>query len=260
MRYISFSALLLSALLCLQGCASLETAGTPAPDPSVLRVGITPNMPPFIFKDAGTIAGLEADMARALGEALGRKTVFVELPWESLIPALQEDRIDMVMSGMSITPEREAQVYFADPYVQAGQTVLMRVADIRDYAYPELIVLTKGKIGIEAGTTGELFAQSRCPKATLVPFPSAEAAVKALVRRRVDMVIHDAPVIWNLAADYEDRGVAAAAYSLTEEYLAWAVNPGDPKLLADANRVRAQWKADGRLSEFVRRWLPWAKQ
>ena len=60
---------------------------------------MTPNYPPVVFKDQGTLTGLEPDFARGLGEELGWRIVFVELAWDTLIPALDAGQIDVIMSG-----------------------------------------------------------------------------------------------------------------------------------------------------------------
>jgi ABC-type amino acid transport substrate-binding protein len=78
-----------------------------AADPAPLKVGITPKFPPVIFRENSRIAGVEADFARAMGEALGRPVQFVEVGWEDQIPALMEGRTDIIMSGMSVTRARE---------------------------------------------------------------------------------------------------------------------------------------------------------
>src|SRR5215471_14493718 len=77
-----------------------------AADAAPLRVGVTPNFPPIIYKEGGQLAGAEVDFAQALGAELGRPIQFVELSWEDQIPALADGRIDIIMSSMSITRAR----------------------------------------------------------------------------------------------------------------------------------------------------------
>src|SRR5512137_1243580 len=77
----------------------LSEAGT-------LRVGVSPVFPPMVFRQGKELAGVEVDLARALGEKLGRKVIFVELPWEDQVEALNAGRIDIIMSSMSITMPR----------------------------------------------------------------------------------------------------------------------------------------------------------
>jgi ABC-type amino acid transport substrate-binding protein len=101
----------------------------PTTPPASLRVGLTPNYPPVVFKEQGTITGLEADIARGVGEELGRPIAFVELAWEDLIPALEGGRIDVIMSGMFVTPVRQHRVRFVKPYLRIGQMAIIRKSD-----------------------------------------------------------------------------------------------------------------------------------
>jgi polar amino acid transport system substrate-binding protein len=104
------------------GCTAGQAPGRPAPvapaPKPALRIGMTPNYPPLVFKREGAVVGIEADFAARLGQFLQRKIELVELPWPLLIPALQQGHIDVIMSGMSVTPERERTVLFAEPYLE----------------------------------------------------------------------------------------------------------------------------------------------
>jgi len=222
-----------------------------------LRVGITPNYPPMIYKQNFKIAGAEADFAEALGHALDRPVKFVELSWAKLIPALQSGRIDIIMSGMSITAPRSALVAFADPYIRVGQLPLVRSDDAPRYNSPATIIVTDKQIGVEKGTTGDTFVQQNCRRAKRKPFSSARDAAKALLKGKVDLVIHDAPVIWWLAGQYDAQGLTFSPTLLTEEYLAWGLHPNNPELLAQVNRLLDQWDGDGTMDQILTRWLPY---
>ncbi len=86
----------------LYACATAPPAVIEA-DPGILRVGVSPDAPPLIFKQNDKISGLEAEMAMALADYLEKTAVFVEVPWEDQIPALLDNRTDIIMSGMSVT-------------------------------------------------------------------------------------------------------------------------------------------------------------
>ena len=96
------------------GCASQSPDGADTAVPETrgteLRVGIAPDYPPLAFKENGNILGVEPDLARALAHQLGVELVLVETPWEDLVPSLQQGRIDVIMSGMSVTEERSRAV------------------------------------------------------------------------------------------------------------------------------------------------------
>ena len=87
-------------------------------------------------------------------------------------------------------------------------------------------------------------------------FTDIEKGAGAVLNRRIDVFVHDAPVIWWFASLYESRGLMALPFFITEENIAWAVRKDDEALLAGANRFIEDWKQDGRLQSLMRRWLP----
>src|SRR5262249_48968819 len=103
-------------------------AGSPS-EVAPLRIGVTPIYPPMIYKEAGKLVGVEIDFANALSEELGRPIKFVEIDWEDQVPDLIAGKTDLIMSSMSITKARSLRVAFATPYLQVGQTILVRRAD-----------------------------------------------------------------------------------------------------------------------------------
>ena len=94
-------------------CALGEGGFGPSRRPPLL-VGVSPTYAPVIFETDGEIVGIEADLARILGRALGREIVFRRHPFPDLLDALLRGEIDVVMSGLSITPERAERVRAAE--------------------------------------------------------------------------------------------------------------------------------------------------
>jgi len=247
--------LLVAAAAALLGCqTSSSTRSSAAVEP--LRVGVTPNAPPIIFEKGGEVVGLEADLGRALAGELGRPVKFVSRDWDQLIPSLQRGEIDIIMSGMSITPARALRVSFAAPYMEIGQIAMFRNEDARRYFDALLVLSTHDRVAVEAGTTADLFLQQVMYKAQRVPCASVRKAVEALAARKVGLVLCDAPTAFWLAAEYEGRGVTVLPQLLTRESLAWAVRREDPSLLEAANKMLAAWKQDGRLKTLLQRWIP----
>ena len=249
MKRIAF---LLSALALLSGCM---TTGV-EPDPAILRVGVAPNSQPVIFKQGGTISGIEADYAKLLGEALGKEVRFVEVPWEKLIDHLEQNKIDIIMSGMTVTSARSIRINFATPYMQSGLSGLFR----RDAYDPSgllasIIINQNKRIGYVEGTTAEFFVMQRFPRAEKKSFSSTTAAVKALKNSKIEMFIYDAPIIWWLSAMNENELVAFIDV-LNIEPLAWGVRKNNRVLLDQINALVAQWKKDGTSNKIALRWIP----
>jgi ABC-type amino acid transport substrate-binding protein len=226
-----------------------------AADPGVLRVGVTANAPPMIFKEGSDFTGVEADLARAMGNALGRKVVFVEEKWENLIDALSDDRIDIIMSSMSITLPRSYRVAFSEPYLKVGQITLIRAQEKWDYAV-NLAVQAKRGIGVKPGTIGDLLLQQELPRAKRKHFSSGDDGAKALLKKKIDLFVGDAPMIWYLAGQYEAKGLAVGPLQLSEEHLAWALPRSNHELLNQVNAFLRSARASGQLNQVLRRWIP----
>jgi len=94
-----------------------------------LRVGTSGSQPPFTMKSKeGQLMGYEIDIANLLAEAMSLKLTFFEKPFSELLTALEKGEIDAVMSGMTITPERNLKFMFAGPYTISGKSILAKAA------------------------------------------------------------------------------------------------------------------------------------
>lgn len=241
----------LVALLLLGGCAT-----SPAPSPDLLRVGIAPDRPPLAFVANGQAAGLEADFARQLAVDLGRRAEFVRLSRDQLIPALAARRIDIVMSGLVVTPELAGQVGFTRPYLRSSQMALIRREDAERLGLRRSLLDTPLNVGFERDTAGERFVRTRLPRARPVALDSIDDGIVALRDKRVDVVISDAPSVWRISAGHREGWLVGLFRPLTEEYLAWAVAPGDPQLVTQVNVVLRRWERTGVLEALLNRWMP----
>jgi len=238
------------------GCAAPSPK---EPPPIPLRVGVFPYYPPMIFKQNGEIKGAEADLAIRLAKMLGREAQFIELGWEQLIPALMDGKIDIIMSGMSITDARKARVRFAEPYLKIGLVTLMRSEDVPKFNSLTSIRESFSTIGVVQGTTGETFVRRNFLKAAnIISFRKASEAPNLLVNMRIDLFVHDAPsIVWLVS---ENEGVLKGFWELfDQEYLGWAVKPGDQDLITQVNSILSNWKKDGTLKAILTRWLPYWK-
>jgi polar amino acid transport system substrate-binding protein len=262
-NYYILKGMLCISMLFVFGCAATGISYPPAnsaiASEGILRVGVTANAPPLIFRKGEKIQGLEADLAQELGTSLGKSVQFVDLKWEDLIPALLENKIDIIMSGLSITKTRRVRIAFTEPYLNSGLKALIRATDLSKY--PSLIMFKyiKGtRVGVEKGTTADLLVQQVFRNTERVLLSSPEKAARALVKEKIDVFIHDAPVIWWLAAEKESDGLIPVPKFLSREGIAWAVRYEDKDLLDSANGFISKWKNDGRLKAIINQWIPYA--
>jgi ABC-type amino acid transport substrate-binding protein len=226
-----------------------------AAEPGPLRVGVTPVFPPIIQREGGKIVGVEADFAAALGRALGRPIKFMEVKWDDQFSALADERIDIIMSSLSITRPRQFRAAFCKPYLTIGQMALVRRADAYKYglgfpARPE------GVIGVKKATTGDFLVQQEFPHAKRKYFDGGEPAARALAKKQIDLFICDSPTIWWLEGMNEEQGVMAVPIQLSEENLAWAVRKSDSALLETANQLLEKMQKSGESAAIIKRWIP----
>jgi polar amino acid transport system substrate-binding protein len=235
--------------------ASVSGRNCPAADPVPLKVGVTPIFPPVIYKENGKITGVEADFAKALGEALGRPVQFVEVSWEDQLPELADGHTDIIMSSMSITHTRELRIAFSKPYLIIGQIALVRREDAYRYAlgFPSS---PAGTIGVLKATTGDFMVQQEFQRNKRKTYKTGEDAAKALMKKRVDLFICDAPTIWWLAGMHEADGLVGVPIFLTQEQLAWGVRRSDTELLNSVNGVLDKMQQSGRANEIIKHWIP----
>ena len=252
---MKFRKILMSLLLALM--SQLGNAADNAV-PSTLRIGTSASYPPLTFKQDGELQGVEVDLARAIGEDLKVKTRVLEMPLEELIAALNDNRIDVIMSGMSVTDERSARILFTDSYMKIGQMALIRSADLVQWSQPRALFARGARIGVKTGTTGEVFARTELPQAVITSFTSIDEGTDALAANKVDIFIHDAPTIWRLSANTatQKAGLMGLYRPLTDEYLAWAVRPQDKGLAHALNQSLATLKNDGTLGRVLGKWIP----
>lgn len=222
----------------------------------VLRVGLSGDYPPLHFEQDGRVHGVEADNARAVSKILGRRGELLQIPFDQLIPALKADKVDVVMSGMSVTAERSKQVLFTDSYLRVGQMSIMHKDKVGQFSQPWAVYREGVRIGVEPGTTGEAFAERELADAVVKQYDNPDAAFNGLRKDEIDLYIHDAPTSWQLANSRENTDLISLYAPLTEEMLAWAVAPDNTALAAELNEALAMMKANGTLQYILNRWIP----
>ena len=222
-----------------------------------LRVGVAPIYPPLAFKKAGKLDGIEPEFARRLGERLGRPVAFMEMPWEQLLVALGEGRVDVVMSGMSITAARKRQARFTESYLQVGQMALIRDDDYERLGGKGALNQEGVRVGYPRGTTSEEYVQQALIHATQRGFASSGDGISALRNAQIDAWVQDAPTIWRVTGGFfSDETQLRGLYTpRTEEHLAWAVRSDDTALADRLNEILRAWKADGTVDDVIDDWI-----
>ena len=167
--------------------------------PEPLVVGMELQYPPFEYSDTdGNPVGVSVDLAQAFGRYLDRPVEIRNIEWTGLIPALRTGSVDVVISSMTITEERDEQIDFSIPYVQSGLTLL--VHDASPVTGPQDLNRDTVTIAVKSGTTGALTAQEQFPRAEIRVFDTVSACVLEVSQGKADAFIYDALTVyenWN---------------------------------------------------------------
>lgn len=221
-----------------------------------LRVGFEAAYMPFELTDKnGNFVGFDIDVAKEMAKAMGVKFTPVNTAWDGIIPSLMTDKFDIIMSGMTITQERNLQINFADPYIIVGQTMLINkkhqgtIKSYRDLNDPKYIVTSK------LGTTGEQAVKRKIPKATYKSFEAEHEAALEVVNGTADAFVYDLPYCVVFMAQQGEGKLIFLDEPFTFEPLAWAINKGDPDFLNWLNNFLRQIKNDGRYDAIYDKWI-----
>jgi polar amino acid transport system substrate-binding protein len=221
-----------------------------------LRVGFEAGYVPFEMTDKkGEFVGFDIDMAKEMAKAMGVKFVPANTAWDGIIPALLTKKFDIIMSGMTITQERNLKINFCDPYIVVGQTILLNkkhegtVKSYKDLNDPKYIVTSK------LGTTGEQATKRMIPKATYKSFETETEAALEVVNGKADAYVYDQPNCVVFMAEQGKDKLIFLDEPFTYEPLAWAVRKGDPDFLNWLNNFLRQYKNDGRYEVLYNKWI-----
>ena len=217
----------------------------------VLRMGTNATFPPYEYVDENNeVAGIDADIAAAIADKLGMELEITDMAFDSLIPALQSDTIDIVLAGMTVDPERAEQVNFTDSYATGVQVII--VPEDSDIASPDDL---EGKnIGVQTGTTGDLQCTDAYGQEFVKQFDNGPLAVAALLNGQIDCVVIDNEPAKNYVAANEGLKILDTAYA-DEDYAA-AIAKEDTELFEQVNAAIQELKEDGTIASIIEKYIP----
>ncbi len=249
---------LLGTVLALPGCAKKETG----PDGKTLKLVAAgeATFAPFEFTDdKGNLKGFDVDFIKAVAKAAGFEVEYKNLDWNSLIPSLQTEEVDLVVSGMTITDERVLEVAFSDPYFTSGQAWA-----VQEGSSIKAIADLAGKtVAVQISTTGDFAAQKldaafkeeEKPGLTIKRLENAADVFNELKTGGCDAVISDLPVIQEYLKNHPDDKVLIPEPAFTVEYYGIAMRKQDKDIHEMVNKGLATIKANGKYDEIYEKYF-----
>jgi len=221
-----------------------------------LRVGFDAGYMPFEMTDKnGNYIGFDIDLGRELAKAMGVKFVPVNTDFDGMIPALLTGKIDVIISAMTITQERNLKIGFTDPYIVVGQSVLLnkkledKITSWEQLNDPQYNIVSR------QGTTGEEAAKRLLPKAKLKTFEKEADGALEVANDRADAWVYDMPFNVVFYAEQGKGKVVHLDKPFTFEPLGIGIRQGDPDFMNFLNNFLRQLKADGRYDRMYDQWI-----
>ena len=192
------------------------------------RVGLTGNQPPYNMKNrTGELMGYEIDIASAIANGMGVKLSIKEMPFSDLLPALKAGEIDAVMSGMTVTALRSADVLFAGPYAVSGKSILAKSSNIDKLKGAEAANNADYRISCLKGSTSEAFARSSMPKAQIMAVADYEEGINMVLNDEADAMVADYPICVITVMRNEGKDLVTLDAPLNIEPIGMALPAGD---------------------------------
>jgi ABC-type amino acid transport substrate-binding protein len=257
-----FRKISLLGLLALAIVAPGSFAATDSPvldrvvDFKVLKVGMSGNQPPMnVNSRSGQLIGYEVDLARALAGAMGARLEIVTMPFGKLLKALDEDKVDMVMSGMGITAERTRTHTFVGPYMMSGKSILTKSALLSRIASADEFNRADLKLAALEGSTSQTFVESVASEATLVTVEDYDAAVDMVLADEVDALVADMPQCVLSVLRYPNAGLTTLKSPLSIEPFGIALSKKDPQFANLVDNYLDTYGKMGVLAKLRKKWF-----
>ena len=214
-----------------------------------LRVGIDATYPPFGIAEGGEFSGFDVDIARAIARELRVEAELVNASFDGVFPALQNGTFDIVISAVTITPERRATMLFSDPYIAAGQQLVIS----SDSAITGPDNLAGRTVGVQINTTAQ-FAMEKRPGVNIAKYNTIDLALLDLKNGRVDAVASDGPVLrYMIRTNFPGLKTVGAEY--TDEQFGIVLARSSDDLRRAVNAALWRLQDSGEYAKIYTKWF-----
>lgn len=202
-----------------------------------LVVGLSADYAPYEFhadvNGQDKIVGFDISIAEKIAKDMGVKLKIEELGFDALLGALKTGKIDLIISGMSITEERLKEVDFSDPYFVVQQKVLVRKDDKNKYKTTN--DFEGVSVGAQKQTTQEALVKNEMTGAKLTSLQKVPDLINNLLNKKVNAVVMEQPVAEAYAQQSKDLAIASVGFEQGEKVTAIAMSKNTPELKQHVN-------------------------
>lgn len=236
----------------VSGCGAKKQGYAAVMKDKKLIVGTEAGFMPFEYADENNnVVGFDMDLAAEVAKDLGVQLEIQEMAFDSLIPALQTGKVNMVAAAMSIKPDRLEAADFSTTYYDAGQSIVVTASNT---AITKADDLATKRIGVQTGTTGDTTVTEAYPSATITRYTRFADAFLDLQNGKLDAVVLDQPVAASYVKVMGDK-LKMVGDTLSSEQYALAFMKGDKELVDAANKTLERLKSDGTFEKLLQKWF-----
>jgi polar amino acid transport system substrate-binding protein len=221
-----------------------------------LVVGTAASMPPLNMttKD-GRIVGMEMDLAQLFASGMEVKLTLKPMYFNDLLPALIAGKVDMVLSGMTMTPGRNLTVAFVGPYFASGKSILTKASNVEMMDNLSKLDNPDRVLVALKGSTSQMFVERLLPKAKLVLANDYDQGVAMVRDAKAQAMVADYPICLVSVHRYPDAGLTTLSKPLSYEPIGVALPPNDPLLVNWVQNYLHVLEKVGELEKLIDRWF-----
>ena len=226
-----------------------------APVSNVLTIGVDSTYPPMeSVNSKGQYVGFDIDMGNMIAKDLGKKAVWKTVVFSNIFNALNQGKYDIIISAITITPQRAQLDDFSTPYLNAGEVLIVKKTNTSaDNVIETPANFVGKKIGVQSGTTDLTEALKLFPPSSIIQYPSNIPAVADLQSGKIDAIITDLPDAIGVISQNADFRVATNP--LDKEYYGIVFRKNETQLRTQVDSVLANLQDEGILQQLSKKWL-----
>ena len=231
-------------------------------NPGQLIMVTNASFPPYeMTDDANNVIGIDPEIAQAIADKLGLELVIDNIDFDAALISVQENRADVTLAGLTYREDRDLVMDFTDPYATGVQVIIVREGDTTIAGTNDDLqlvdadgnVLEDIQIGVQRGTTGEIYCQDAHGVDHVTSLDNGSVAVQALLNDQVDCVVIDNGPAQEYVAATPGLEILEASY-VTEQYCA-AVDEGKTALLNAINTALNELIEDGTVQAIMDKYI-----
>ena len=214
-----------------------------------LYVGTNAEFPPFEYLEKGEFVGFDMDLIKAVGNKIGMEVVIKDMSFDGLIPALEANKVDIVIAGMTSSDERKMAVNFSTPYYTANQVIILNEDNNNIKSFDDL----QGKlVGVMLGFTGDVVVSEMSDVKTK-KYNASYASIMELQNKKIDAVVLDSETALNYIEN--NKGIKLAEGKGELEEYAIAISKKNTELLEKINLAIKELKEDGTYDTLLKKYM-----